>query len=489
MKKIIKLGFMAIVSLLLVNPLIYTGNANIKSSSLGISQLPDLPIEVWDFILEIYIKNHLLNKWDDVCVLYKECDKEIGKITANLRLVNRNFNALINHKLKNSLKDAQRQVFIFLCNKIRSKKLLSTEELNERLKELIKQRSFKIECFPEIIDLIIRGADANIHNRAGDNTLLLSLKYKQRELAKLLIENQLGIDLNLQNKKNYTALLLSLRNKQLDIAKLLILHEANFNIKGYCGQNALHLSAENGYIDIVSMLIDTGIVDINDKDDFGSTALIYASEKGHIDVVKLLVKYGADINCSDQDDHTALTKALDNGHVKIAKFLIKMGANFNDKYVLIFSLNEKCLEITKFLIENGVDFNIKDSRGYSFLDLAIEKEYIEIVDLIIQKGADINAQNDYGRTALMRALIEERFDVAKLLILRNANVNLVDKIGWSALTFAVLRGRIDIVELLVDMKANCELQDNSGTTILDIAKDCKHKKIVKFLKKYKKLKK
>ncbi len=487
MKKIIKLGFMAIVLVLLGNSLIYTGNANIKSSNLETYQLPDLPTEIWNFILEIYIKNHLLNKWNDVCVLYKEFDKEVGKITVNLRLVNSEFNALIDYKL-NDLKDFKRQVFIFLCNKIRSENVLFQEELNENLKKLIKQRTFKVEYFPEAIDLIIRGANANIQNRAGNNILLLSLQYNQIELAKLLIENQLGIDLNLQNRKSYTALALALHNNQIDIVEFLILHGANFNIKGYYGQNALHVSAEKGYIDIVRMLIDVGI-DINDKDDFETTALIYASEKGHIDVVKLLIEYEADINCSDEDNHTALTKALDSGYAKIARFLIKKGANFNDKYVLIFSLNEKCRQITKSLIENGVNINIKNSCGNSFLDLAVQKGYIEIVDLIIQKGVDINVQNQYGRTALMRALIEKQFDVAKLLIIRHANVNLVDKIGWSALTFAVLRGRIDIVELLIDMKANCDIKDNSGTTILDIAKDYKHKKIVKFLKKYKNLKK
>ena len=116
MKKIIKLGFMAIVLVLLGNPFIYTGNANIKSSRLEIAQLPDLPTEVWDFILKIYIKNHLLNKWNDVCVLYKKFDKEVSQIIANLRLVNREFNALIDYKFINDLKDVKRQSFIFLCN-------------------------------------------------------------------------------------------------------------------------------------------------------------------------------------------------------------------------------------------------------------------------------------------------------------------------------------------------------------------------------------
>ncbi|MCZ9954779.1 ankyrin repeat domain-containing protein [Brachyspira hyodysenteriae] len=85
---------------------------------------------------------------------------------------------------------------------------------------------------------------------------------------------------------------------------------------------ALMSSSENGHLEVVKYLLDSG-ADVNAKynDTWHSkTALMFASEKGHLEVVKYLIDKGAD------DLNIALTSAAKNGHSEVAEFLKSKGA-------------------------------------------------------------------------------------------------------------------------------------------------------------------
>ena len=66
------------------------------------------------------------------------------------------------------------------------------------------------------------------------------------------------------------------------------------------GAIPLHLAAQNGYPNVVSLLLSKSTAMLHTKDKRGRTALMLAAANGHLDMVTLLVGQGADINASDK---------------------------------------------------------------------------------------------------------------------------------------------------------------------------------------------
>ena len=65
-------------------------------------------------------------------------------------------------------------------------------------------------------------------------------------------------------------------------------------------------ASENGYTEIVSMLLDKG-ADVNKTVD-GDTALMKANDYRHIEIVPMLLNNGADVNAKNNRGQTALIK-------------------------------------------------------------------------------------------------------------------------------------------------------------------------------------
>jgi ankyrin repeat protein len=69
-------------------------------------------------------------------------------------------------------------------------------------------------------------------------------------------------------------------------------HERAVNKPTFSGRTALHIAAEQGRTDIVSMLLGNGASpDVQDQD--GATALYLAAGEGHDQIVQLLLDAGA----------------------------------------------------------------------------------------------------------------------------------------------------------------------------------------------------
>jgi ankyrin repeat protein len=70
------------------------------------------------------------------------------------------------------------------------------------------------------------------------------------------------------------------------------------------------------------VLLDTGKVDVNAKDNDGQTPLYWAVENGRKGIVKLLLDTDeADVDAKDKCGRTPLYWAAENAHEGIDKFL------------------------------------------------------------------------------------------------------------------------------------------------------------------------
>jgi hypothetical protein len=97
--------------------------------------------------------------------------------------------------------------------------------------------------------------------------------------------NTLGWNWNMLG--DMTALMVA---SDADITKLLIAAKADVNMQDDCGQNALMVMCQEGYVESAKMLIAAG-TNVNVSDKWGTTALMFARESmcaGNIELLRML---------------------------------------------------------------------------------------------------------------------------------------------------------------------------------------------------------
>ena len=179
---------------------------------------------------------------------------------------------------------------------------------------------------------------------------------------------QQGAYVDIENKKGNTALMIASENGYKDVVEVLIQNGASHRT------SSLWKAAERGHKEIVEMLLEGG-ANVNGKSGFGDTALMKASEKGYKEVVEMLLSNGADVNQKNDWGTTALICASIVGHK----------------------------DVVELLLENGADVNQKDNYGMTALMLASERGRLDVVNILLEGGADVRQKDKYGKTALMRA--------------------------------------------------------------------------------------
>ena len=221
-------------------------------------------------------------------------------------------------------------------------------------------------------------------------------------------------------------------------------------------------AAENGNIQRVSKLLDSGI-DPNIKNDSGGwTALIEASYNDHIEIVEILLDRGADINIRNNDGYTALSVATNNLNLEMMKLLLDKGAdpnNYTEESILgwIAFTDEpidKKISAFKLLLEAGANPNKIDDYGNierSIFDVIDYHDNVEIVELLLSANADPNLVNYDRDTALMYAIGNDNFlhtNIIEMLLLAGADPYIRDRYGDNSLQIARMYKKYGILELI-----------------------------------------
>uniref|UniRef100_A0A8C5HV32 KN motif and ankyrin repeat domain-containing protein 4-like n=1 Tax=Gouania willdenowi TaxID=441366 RepID=A0A8C5HV32_GOUWI len=159
------------------------------------------------------------------------------------------------------------------------------------------------------------------------------------------------------------------------------------------GNTVLHYSVSHCNYDIVSVLLDTGVSDVNFQNFAGYTAVMLASltapdgPRG-MEVVRRLMELGNINICSTQTGQTALHLAVRHGRVVMVRLLLSFGA----------------------------DANIQDAQGTTALMFASERGHTHIARLLLERGqCDLMLANKRGQTALSIATQMSHTDTANLL--------------------------------------------------------------------------
>jgi acyl-CoA-binding protein len=89
----------------------------------------------------------------------------------------------------------------------------------------------------------------------------------------------------------------------------------------------LHTFAKNGFAGKLELLLETTPVNPNCLDSSHQTALHLAADRGSVECVSILLRHGADPKASDKDGISVLQTAVIAGHHEVCRLLLDSGAD------------------------------------------------------------------------------------------------------------------------------------------------------------------
>lgn len=138
--------------------------------------------------------------------------------------------------------------------------------------------------------LVKYGADIESRDDDDDWTALMSASETGNfDIVKFLVGE--GANVNIISDVEWTAFMIAVANHNFEIAKFLIDDCADIEE----GTTVLIHAARTGQLEVIQFIIETGLADIEGKDEDGITALGWASRYGYNNIVKVLLDAGADI--------------------------------------------------------------------------------------------------------------------------------------------------------------------------------------------------
>ncbi|VVD66748.1 ankyrin [Pandoraea pneumonica] len=169
-----------------------------------------------------------------------------------------------------------------------------------------------------VAEALKAGVDPNTRDEKGNPLLVIALREKSVDVARLLINND-KTDLDATNAAGENALMIASLQGLTPMVKLLIDKEAEVNKKGWA---PLHYAATNGHDDIVQLLLDASAY-VDAESPNGTTPLMMAARGGHITTCKVLLDGGADVRLKNQLGLTAIDFANQSNQKEIADGLRK----------------------------------------------------------------------------------------------------------------------------------------------------------------------
>jgi len=336
----------------------------------------------------------------------------------------------------------------------------------------------------QLNNLILENINLSERTVDGWSALHIAVSNNKIEVVKCLLDH--GVDKNIEND-SYTPLYIASQNGFNDIVKLLVeKYNADIN-KVTNGWSAIQIACSNGHYQTVEYLLSQGAdIYLNSKKEY--KLLHIATEENNLCMVELLLKKGhINVNAKNTGGWTALHIVARENYYGLAKYLVKYGhadVDEEDKSMntpLHIASKYGNHTIAQLLINNKASINFKNLNGWTPLHIACQNAHTEVVRDLLENGAKVNLTTQDSKTALHIACENDNKNVIQLLMDHRANINLTTFDGWTALHFAVYYNNPTIVQYLLEYNPILTKKNKDGLSVLDIAYKMKNEDIIKLL--------
>ncbi|XP_032076727.1 LOW QUALITY PROTEIN: ankyrin repeat domain-containing protein 26-like [Thamnophis elegans] len=246
----------------------------------------------------------------------------------------------------------------------------------------------------------------------------------------------------------------------------------------------LHRAAAEGDLGELRHLLQKQ--DINAKDRAGRTPLHFACANGYIDIVTFLVDNKCQLDSCDEEKRSPLMEAVECQQEFCAIYLLEHGADPNLKDIdnntaLHFAASNSSVSLAKYLLEKKADIEAQNKDGCTPLIVAVAENNREMVEFLLQQNASVHATDKLGRIPLLISCSNKKRDITHLLLLHGSNVAHRDKSGWSAKDYALISDD-SIIKEYVAKYSSCnnreESQEKGRDTGLTLGAPAKNKEVL-----------
>lgn len=281
----------------------------------------------------------------------------------------------------------------------------------------------------------------------------------------------------------------------LACVRVLLKHGADVNKASSSGSVPLMVAVQNGHINVVEELVNTGEVDIDGQNEEGATPLIIAASNGHVELTRLLVESGValDTRTALNGGNTALSIAIAKGYESTVRVLLDGGANpdvschgtstTSQSTPLIEAVRSNETEIARMLIDAGAEVELEDSSGNSpinkWVSISASDDY-SMSQLLLDRGANINLASN-GNTPFFNACKLGRVAMIEYLMERGGDIHQANTDGETPLYVAAHRGYLNVSMMLVDRGAKLDVTTHNGRTPLHACAECGRTDVLKLL--------
>ena len=228
----------------------------------------------------------------------------------------------------------------------------------------------------KVVDLLVsKEADVSAEEKDGATPLWLAAQDGHSSIVSFLLERGAKADTSAKDSGR-RPIHQAVQGGHLKVIEMLASKEVSIDEPAYNSVTALWLASQNGYISIVSFLLERGAkVDTSSKDP-GRRPIHQAAQGGHLKVIEMLASKEVSIDEPAYNGVTALWLAAQNGHISIVSFLLERGAK--------------------------VDTSSKDS-GRRPIHQAAQGGYLKVIEMLASKEVSIDKPAYNGVTALWLA--------------------------------------------------------------------------------------
>ncbi|KAK9804415.1 hypothetical protein WJX72_011623 [[Myrmecia] bisecta] len=328
--------------------------------------------------------------------------------------------------------------------------------------------------------LLAAGAQASLKDSQGNMALNEACINGHDNLIAMLTAHGARMD-EISGKEQATALCWAVFEGNLPLLRRYLAAGMDVNAQNFDLRTALHISASEGSLAAVRILVEDFKAHLDTRDRWDATPLdeairvgaasvatylrgvcppelvkqvdmqqlekrtmkfLYASSRGDVATMQQMLEAGCNPNCADYDGRTALMLACVDKHAPVVALLLSAGADTSLHDNLgNTALTEACKygadECIDLIVKKNGQLGIEGVRCAVQLCIAVFEHDLVLVNRYISAGADINASDFDGRTALHIAASDGHLETVRVLVEGGANIHQLDRWGHTAIDDAV----------------------------------------------------